>query len=81
MEHQLIKIDEQLNQHPDSALFALKQIDTSRIAGKKDWAYYHLLHSAALDKNYIDVTDDSLITLSADYYENHGNIYNRIREL
>ena len=79
MEHQLIKIDEQLNQHPDSALFALKQIDTSRIAGKKDWAYYHLLHSAALDKNYIDVTDDSLITLSADYYENHGNIYNRMR--
>lgn len=79
MEHQLFKIDEQLNQHPDSALFALKQIDTSRIAGKKDWAYYHLLHSAALDKNYIDVTDDSLITLSADYYENHGNIYNRMR--
>ena len=35
MEHQLIKIDEQLNQHPDSALFALKQIDTSRIAGKR----------------------------------------------
>lgn len=79
MEHQLIKIDEQLNQHPDSALFALKQIDTSRIAGKKDWAYYHLLHSAALDKNYIDVTDDSLITLSANYYEIHGNTYNQMR--
>lgn len=79
MERQLNKVDELLNQYPDSALFVLKQIDTSRLAGEKDRAYYHLIYSAALDKNYIDVTDDSLITLSADYYENHGNIYNRMR--
>ena len=79
MEQRLNKADELLNQYPDSAFSALMQIDTSRLAGKKDRAYYGLLYSAALDKNYIDVADDSLITLSAKYYEIHGNIYNRMR--
>lgn len=79
MEHQLNKIDALLYQHPDSAFSALKQIDTSRLSGKKDRAYYELLYSAALDKNYIDVLDDSLITLSVNYYEIHGDLYNRMR--
>lgn len=79
MEHQLDKIDTLLDHHPDSALSALKQIDTSRITGRKNRAYYYLLYSVALDKNYIDVTDDSLITLSVDYYSTHGNSYDRMR--
>ena len=79
MERQLNKVDELLNQYPDSALFVLKQIDTSRLAGDNDRAYYHLLYSVALDKNYIDVADDSLINLSANYYEIHGNKKNRMR--
>lgn len=79
LEKQLSGIDELLYQYPDSALSELKRIDTLRIHRTKDMAYYALLLSAARDKCYIDVTNDSLITLSADYYEKHGGMYNRMR--
>ena len=79
LEKQLSGIDELLYQYPDSALSELKRIDTLSIHRTKDKAYYALLLSAARDKCYIDVTNDSLITLSADYYANHGSIYNRMR--
>ena len=79
LEKQLSGIDELLYQYPDSALSELKRIDTLSIHRTKDKAYYALLLSAARDKCYIDVTNDSLITLSADYFANHGSLYNRMR--
>lgn len=79
VENQLSKIDGLLNQYPDSALSALKQLDTSHLDMEKNRAYYHLLYSAALDKNYIDITDDSNISLAADYYANSKDSYNRMR--
>ena len=51
-EHQLNRIDALLNNHPDSALSMLARIDTSRLARIKERAYYNLLYTAALDKNY-----------------------------
>ena len=79
IEHQLADIEALVSQQPDSALSALKRIDTLSIHRTKDKAYYALLLSAARDKCYIDVTNDSLITLSADYFANHGSLYNRMR--
>lgn len=79
IENTLNRIDALLNEHPDSALFLLNQIDTSRLIGKKENAYYSLLYAATLDKNYIDVADDSQITLSADHFSSHGDQYNRMR--
>lgn len=75
----LLDIDSQLNEKPDSALFALNQIGTSDLFKSKDKALYALLKSSALDKNYIDVTNDSLINIAVNYYSNHGKAYNRMR--
>lgn len=75
----LCDIDSQLDEKPDSALFALNQIKESDLFKTKDKAYYALLKSAALDKNYIDVTNDSLINFAIDYFSNHGKPYNRMR--
>lgn len=79
VERKLIKIDSMLNQQPDSALSALRQIDTSHLIKNKDKAYYALLVSAAYDKNYIDVIDNTLIVKAVDYYSMHRNRYNRMR--
>ena len=57
---------------PDTALALLDSIDSHRLA-RADNARYALLMSQALDKNYIDVTDDSLINIAVDYYQKHGN--------
>ena len=78
-EHQLNRIDALLNNHPDSALSMLARIDTSRLARINERAYYNLLYTAALDKNYIDITDESRINHSAEYYADHGNLYDRMR--
>lgn len=79
VEHQLTRIDDQLSRQPDSALYALEQIDASHLNSARDKAYYALLTCAALDKNHIDITHDSLINIASDYFSRHGHPYNRMR--
>lgn len=57
---------------PDSALTLLQTLSLSEIHPKSLRAKYALLYSQALDKNYIDVDNDSLIRVAVDYFENHG---------
>ena len=57
---------------PDTALALLDSIDSRRLY-RGDKARYALLRSQALDKNYIDVTNDSLINIAVDYYDNSSN--------
>ncbi len=61
---------------PDSALTLLREIKSNKL-NRADNARYALLLSQALDKNYIDVTDDSLINIAVEYYEHSNN--NRYR--
>ena len=68
-----------LRQRPDSALFILKSINPLSLHSRKDLARYSLLMSAALDKNYIDVTSDTLISSAVEYYSRHN--YPRYRML
>ena len=68
-----------MNQHPGKALSDLQQMDASLFSNKKEKAYYYLLLSAALDKNYIDIENDSLISVATGYYSKHGTSYNRMR--
>ncbi|MBQ5750256.1 MAG: tetratricopeptide repeat protein, partial [Bacteroidaceae bacterium] len=56
-----------MNVAPDTALALLDSIDSHRL-GRADNARYALLRSQALDKNYIDITNDSLISIAVDYY-------------
>lgn len=55
---------------PDSALSILIGIDTASLAAGEERARYALLMSMALDKNYIDTEDDSLINIACQYYLN-----------
>ena len=52
----------------DSCLAELRTIDTASLIRPADRARYALLHAMALDKNYIDTTDLSVIAPAADYY-------------
>ena len=70
-----------MDEQPDSALAMLKQIDCTQIQSEKYNAQYALLYSQALDKNYIDVTNDSLINIAVNYYQNHGSSRSRFLSL
>ncbi len=53
---------------PDSALKILQNINPDEISGERLKADYALFMSQALYKNFIDVNDDSLISIASDYY-------------
>lgn len=59
--------------HPDSSLLIIQNINRGKITTKKNKARYSLLYSQALDKNWIDVDNDSLIRYAVDYYKKRGN--------
>ena len=58
---------------PDSALNVLNNIGKDRISNKRIHSKYLLLKTIALDKNFIDVTEDSLTRPAINWYERHGN--------
>lgn len=70
---ELKRAETMMNEHPDSSLKILGQIGIDRIHGRKNKAKYALLYSQALDKNYIDVDDDSIIRVAREYYARHGS--------
>ena len=53
---------------PDSALSILQEIDAGRLREDCDKALYGLLYTQALEKNYMNPDNDSLISKSLDYY-------------
>ena len=63
-----------MNEYPDSALNILKSIRKSDLQTEKYHAQYALLYSQALDKNYIDLTNDSLINIAVNYYKNKNDV-------
>ena len=66
-----------MNEHPDSALNLLRTLTFDDFQKEKNRARYALLHSQALDKNYIDVTNDSLISVAVDYYKDEDEVRNK----
>lgn len=67
-----------MEEHPDSALAILQSIDASALRTEKHSAHYALLYSQALDKNYIDITNDSLISIAVDYYSDSDDTRHRM---
>ena len=57
-----------MQEHPDSALALLQAINPDDLTTDRGRAMHALLLSQAYDKNYIDLTDDSLITIAVDYF-------------
>ncbi|MBO4633951.1 MAG: hypothetical protein J5669_01115 [Bacteroidales bacterium] len=61
-----------MHEHPDSSLVILQEWKAYHsFSSKRDKARYSLLLSMALDKNYIDITSDSIITTAVQYYAPH----------
>ena len=63
-----------MDEHPDSALNLLRTLTFDDFQKEKNRARYALLHSQALDKNYIDVTSDSLISVAVEYYKDTEDV-------
>ena len=59
-------------ERPDSALAVLDTMDRAHLSTDRLKAHHALLHAMALDKNYIDVTDDSLASVALSYYSRKG---------
>ena len=68
-----------MNEHPDSALNLLRTLTFDDFQKEKNRARYALLHSQALDKNYIDVTSDSLISVAVEYYKDKDDVRGKFR--
>ena len=63
-----------MNEHPDSSLVLLRTLTFDDFRKESNRARYALLHSQALDKNYIDVTSDSLISVAVEYYQDEDDV-------
>ena len=70
IEQELSTATRLLRIEPDSSLRIIENIDPDRILRRSTRAKYALLYSAALDKNYVDADDDSLIRIAYRYYDN-----------
>ena len=68
-----------MEEHPDSALALLDTLDRSRLRTRGAKARHALLYSQALDKNYIELTTDSIIRPAAQYYARHGSPNDRLK--
>lgn len=62
-----------MSDRPDSALAILEAMDSTHFNSRRQNARYALLKSMALDKNYIDRTDDSLVNVAVNYYRHRCN--------
>ena len=79
-DYRLDEAEALLQNKPDSALTILQQFIPGSQQAKQ--ARYALLYSAALDKNHIKITNDSLIRKAWDYYEHHPkNLRNQCKTL
>ena len=76
---ELSDIESYIDTHPDSALVAIRQIDTTVLHNKEIKAKYALLHAMALDKNYIDTADMRIVRQAVEYYESHGSPDERLK--
>ena len=75
----LDRIEQVVQQRPDSALIELVRLDSLidvgavSIEGNRQMARYALLKTQTHDKNWIDDTNDSLILSAVRYYDDHGS--------
>ena len=70
---QLLDVESYIMERPDSALAVLESMDRSLLVTQADRAHHALLNAMALDKNFIDVSDDSLARVAVDYYSKRGD--------
>ena len=65
-------VESYIMERPDSALAVLESVDRELLTTDRLKAHHALLHAMALDKNFIDVDDDSLASVALSYYSRKG---------
>lgn len=68
VDNALLCADEMMEKMPDLALKVMESIDPKRVYGGSQRARYALLLTQARYKNFIDETDDSLISVAVRHY-------------
>lgn len=81
VEEALHNAEMNMEEHPEQALEILESISQPDLATRKTRARYALLLSIALDKNYVDIANDSIIAPAVKYYKNHGNADDRLKTM
>ncbi len=78
---QLDRADSLMESKPDSSLAILNSIDAKLLDSRELQARYALLHSMALDKNYVDTTNFDVLQPAIDYYitDNNGSPNEQLR--
>ncbi len=66
-----------MQEHPDSAFYILRDIEPEELWSRQSKARHSLLMSMAFDKNFIDLTTDSLIYVAVKYYSRHRDYERR----
>lgn len=79
MRNMLQNMEGYIQERPDSALTVLRSIDASSMTSRSLRAEYSLLYAMALDKNYIDTTDVSVVMPAVGFYRKHGTADKRSR--
>jgi len=72
IDHQLDTIEQEISSDPYAAYEQLSVIPQERLRPSSQKARYALLMSLAMDKSYIDETDDSLALIAVRYFDRHG---------
>ena len=72
-------VESYIKDRPDSALATIRAIDTTTLTSRSLRAHYALLHAMALDKNWIDTTDISIVMPAVDYYDRHPSDIRRVK--
>lgn len=74
----LQEIESYIEEDPKRALEEIRNITPDNLLSPRTKAKHALLHSMALDKNYIDLTTDSIIAPAVKYYSKHGSSDDRL---
>ena len=74
-------VESYIMERPDSALHVLESMDRGLLTTDRSRAQHALLYAMALDKNYIDVTNDSIAKIAVDYYKDNEPKRNYARAL
>ena len=72
-------VESYISEEPAGALAALDSIADAGVRGAEARAKLALLRSMALDKNYVDVTDDSLVSVAVEWYSRHGDADEKLK--
>ncbi len=78
-DERLLRAESIIFDSPDSSLLILDSISPDELTRENDRALYALLLTETLEKLHLNPTDDSLISIAADYYDNHTDVERQVR--